>query len=135
MKKTIDKFAICYDEEAGTITVASQIYLVRTDNPNEAIVAFDAKQLKYICDFEGHDLTLKRYALYKPERTDYYKYFAVDIHPFVDALNEAEVLVDEKLVAQIENKMSAVWYEDFAQRNGLLTLEQLKELREKHNET
>lgn len=135
MKKTIDKFAICYDEKAGTVTVASQIYLVRTDNPEEAVVAFDAKLLKFICDFEGHDLTLKRYALYKPEHPDYYKFFAVDIQPFVDALNEAKILIDEKLVAQIENKMSAAWYEDFACRNGLPSLAALKELREKHNET
>ena len=57
MKKTIDKFAIYYDENNETVTVASQIYLVRTDKPEEAVVAFDAKQLKYTCDLEECDFT------------------------------------------------------------------------------
>ncbi len=137
MKKTIDKFAIYYDENNETVTVASQIYLVRTDKPEEAVVAFDAKQLKYTCDLEECDFTSERYALYKPEFPDYLKFqklLAVDLAPFVDALNKAKILVEDKLVAQLENKMPAAWYEDFAQRNNVLTLAELKKFKEKHNE-
>mgnify|MGYP006990315790 CR=1 FL=1 len=43
-KFSIDKFAIYYDENNETVTVASQIYLVRTDKPEEAVVAFDHHQ-------------------------------------------------------------------------------------------
>ena len=56
MYKSIDRFLIGYNKDTDVVIVAAQVFLVRTDNPDEAVVAFDAKQLKYIADFDGHDL-------------------------------------------------------------------------------
>lgn len=149
MYKSIDRFLIGYNNETDVVTVAAQVFLVRTDNPDETVVAYDAKQLKYIADFDGHDLgDNRRYALYAPERKDFANffsvscpehndssnYFKVNLKPFVDELNRQEVPLTDRLIAQIENKMQASWYGDFANKNDLIPLDEIKKMIEAHNE-
>ena len=106
MYKSIDRFLIGYNKDTDVVIVAAQVFLVRTDNPDEAVVAYDAKQLKYIADFDGHDLgDNRRYALYAPERKDFADFFKVNLSPFVEELNRQELPLSDRLVAQIENKM------------------------------
>lgn len=56
MYKSIDCYLIGYNKDTDVVTVAAQVFLVRTNNPEEAVVAYDVKRLKYIADFDGHDL-------------------------------------------------------------------------------
>lgn len=140
MYKSIDRYLIGYNNKTDVVTVAAQVFLVRTDNPDEAVVAYDAKQLKYIADFDGHDLgDNRRYALYAPERKDFANFFSVlnpkvNLTPFVEELNRQQLPLTDRLVAQIENKMKASWYEDFANRNELIPLDEIKKMIEAHNE-
>ena len=143
MYKSIDRYLIGYNNETDVVTVAAQVFLVRTDNPDEAVVAYDAKQLKYIADFDGHDLgDNRRYALYASERKDFANFFSVrcpehkgfslnpkvNLTPFVEELNRQQLPLTDRLVAQIENNMQASWYEDFANRNDLIPLDDIKKM-------
>ena len=143
MYKSIDRYLIGYNNKTDVVTVAAQVFLVRTDNPDEAVVAYDAKQLKYIADFDGHDLgNNRRYALYAPERKDFANFFSVrcpehkgfslnpkvNLTPFVEELNRQQLPLTDRLVAQIENNMQASWYEDFANRNDLIPLDEIKKM-------
>ena len=129
MYKSIDRYLIGYNNKTDVVTVAAQVFLVRTDNPDEAVVAYDAKQLKYIADFDGHDLgDNRRYALYAPEHKDFADFFKVNLRPFIEELNRQELPLSDRLVAQIENKMQASWYEDFAKLNGLYSLDEIKKM-------
>lgn len=129
MYKSIDHYLIGYNKDTDVVTVAAQVFLVRTNNPEEAVVAYDVKRLKYIADFDGHDLgDNRRYALYAPERKDFADFFKVNLRPFVDELNRQELPLSDRLIAQIENKMKASWYEDFAKLNGLYPLDEIKQM-------
>ena len=107
MYKSIDRYLIGYNKDTDVVTVAAQVFLVRTDNPDETVVAYDAKQLKYIADFD---------------------FFKVNLSPFVEELNRQELPLSDRLVAQIKNKMKASWYEDFAKLNGLYPLDEIKKM-------
>ncbi len=129
MYKSIDRYLIGYNNETDIVTVAAQVFLVRTDNPDETVVAYDAKQLKYIADFDGHDLgDNRRYALYAPEHKGFSLNPKVNLTPFVEELNRQQLPLTGRLVAQIENKMQASWYEDFANRNDLIPLDEIKKM-------
>ena len=129
MYKSIDCYLIGYNKDTDVVTVAAQVFLVRTNNPEEAVVAYDVKRLKYIADFDGHDLgDNRRYALYAPERKDFADFFKVNLRPFVNELNRQELPLSDRLIAQIENKMKASWYEDFANGNDLIPLDEIKKM-------
>lgn len=131
MEKSIDRILMRHNKTTDSVEVMYQIYLVRTDDASSALVAFDAKSFKYICNFEGHDLAdRKRYALYKPEYSNHQGLYSFDITPYVEELNQLKIILTDKLVMQIKHIMPSRWYIDYSEQNDLLPLEELKAMQE-----
>lgn len=122
MEKCIDKIIInCGD---NVVTVKTQMYLRRTDNPQNTLVAFDLESQQYICNIREHKLSPTRYILYE-SGSENFSSNNLDIAPFVEELNKK---------MEIENKMFNEWYEDYALQNHLLPLREIERLVRENNE-
>lgn len=131
MEKCIDKIIInCGD---NVVTVKTQMYLKRTDNPQNALVVFDRKSQQYICNIGGHKLSPTRYILYE-SGSENFSSNNLDIAPFVEELNQKKVVPNDNIVMEIENKMFNEWYEDYALQNHLLPLREIERLVRENNE-